>query len=385
MLYLTKVMIKILFDPQIFNEQKFGGISRVFTEMWTELSDINGIQVDCPLFYTDNIHFQESQLFSNSFQKKNKRLIKISKILRPYRPENLKKKNVSKTIELLKAQQFDLLVPTYYDPYFIPYLGNKPFVLTVHDMIHEMLPHFFENDHTTVPNKKLLIEKATKIIAISNSTKKDILTIYPQIDAAKIEVVPLAHSIKKATTTQPELPKKYILFIGHRWLYKNFPFFLKAIAPVLKANPDTHLLCAGGNSFTAEELQLIGELGVKQQVVQQNFRDDELAIYYKKALFFVFPSQYEGFGIPVLESMACGCPIILANHSSFPDVAGDAAVYFELDNAQDLTDKITLLIADPELRAKYSHDGLEQAKKFSWKKTAKEYLKIYRKVVTRSN
>ncbi|WP_200816319.1 glycosyltransferase family 4 protein [Pedobacter nyackensis] len=374
-------MIKILLDPKIFNEQKFGGISRYYTEMWSQLNEIKGIQIDCPLFYTENIHYQESPLFANSFQAKNSIFIKFSKIFRSYRPKKLKRKNTEKTIELLKKQQFDLFIPTYYDPYFIDHLKDKPFVLTVYDMIHELFPQYFRDDIVTVPNKKLLLEMATKIIAISNSTKNDILVLYPHVDASKIEVVHLAHAIKPELEIKLDLPQEYVLFIGNRGLYKNFTFFLKALAPVLKQNAQIHLLCAGGNPFTEEENQLISELNLEQQVIQQNFQDVELAIYYKKALFFVFPSEYEGFGIPVLESMACGCPVILANHSSFPEVAGEAAVYFELNNTADLTDKITLLLEDPKLRESYRLKGLEQAKKFNWKKTAMDCLNIYKKVL----
>src|SRR5690606_17671831 len=97
-----------------------------------------------------------------------------------------------------------------------------------------------------------------------------------------------------------------------------------------------HLVCAGGNEFTEEEWQLINKYGLREKVLQQNFADADLDSYYRNALCFVFPSQYEGFGIPVLESMACGCPVVLSNHSSFPEVAGNAGAYFEQDNAEDL-------------------------------------------------
>lgn len=125
---------------------------------------------------------------------------------------------------------------------------------------------------------------------------------------------------------------------------------------------------------------MIGELDIAAQVSQQNFQDDELAHYYKKALFFVYPSEYEGFGIPVLESMACGCPMILTNHSSFPEVAGDAGLYFELNHTTDLTNKMTMFLEDPNLREAYSLKGLEQVKRFSWEKTAMDSLSIYKAV-----
>lgn len=146
-------MIKILFDPQIFNEQKFGGISRVYTEIWTQLNKLEKVQVDCPLFYTKNIHFQQSPLFSDSFQKKNNVFIKLSKVLRSFRPKRLEQKNIEKTIALLNNQQFDVFIPTYYDPYFIDHLKGKPFILTVHDMIHELFPHYLGADLLTIPNK----------------------------------------------------------------------------------------------------------------------------------------------------------------------------------------------------------------------------------------
>ncbi|MGY0039758.1 glycosyltransferase [Pedobacter sp. NJ-S-72] len=153
------------------------------------------------------------------------------------------------------------------------------------------------------------------------------MRIYPNIPAEKIDIVYLAHTIKTEVQTEVQTPENYILFIGNRTVYKNFIFFLKAVVPILKNRKDLFILCAGGNDFNEEETQLISESGVGDQLIQRNFKDSELADYYKKALCFVFPSEYEGFGIPVLEAMACGCPVVLTNHSSFPEVAGDAGIY----------------------------------------------------------
>jgi glycosyltransferase involved in cell wall biosynthesis len=373
--------INILIDPQIFNEQKFGGISRYYTEIYAALKNKEGVEVNCPLLYTENIHFKESPLFNTSFQKKNAFLINYSKVFRPFLPRKLKKKNAREFISLLKAQEFDLFVPTYYNTDFLRYLGNKPFVLTVYDMIHELFPQYFLEDRDTVPNKKTLMEKATKIIAISESTKTDILSIYPHIDARKIEVVYLAHSIKTASNIKLDLPKKYILFVGNRLFYKNFIFFLRVVSPILKANPDLYLVCAGGNAFNDEEQELINNLNINSQILQKNFLDTELANYYQGAQCFVFPSAYEGFGIPVLEAMACGCPVILADHSSFPEVAGNAGIYFELNNAEDLSNKLNQLLENNNLRTEYKHKGLIQADKFNWQKTAEACLNIYKKSI----
>ncbi|MDO7744526.1 MAG: glycosyltransferase family 4 protein [Pedobacter sp.] len=374
-------MIKILLDPQIFTLQEFGGISRYYTEVYTFFDKEEQTQIICPLQYTDNIHFKESPLFKNSFQNKARFLIKYSKIFRSYAPRKLKRKNQEKAIDLLDKKEYDVFVPTYYDPYFLKFIGTKPYVLTVYDMIHEIYPSYFANDKSTVPNKKTLIENATKIIAISESTKNDIIKIYPNIPEDKIEVVYLAHTIKTETSIRLDLPEKYILFVGNRSIYKNFFFFLNAIADLILETPDLYIVCAGGNSFTKEEIELINKLDITDRIVQRNFKDAELACYYKQALCFVFPSEYEGFGIPVLESMACGCPVVLANHSSFPEVAADAGIYFELNDSNDLKGKIYSLINDSELRKQYSLKGIDQAKKFTWKKTAEESLKVYQSVI----
>lgn len=374
--------MKILLDPQTYNEQKFGGISRYYTELYLALSKMEGVKIECPVIYSNNLHLKEAGLFQNY-----RNIIFESRLCPKFiRKKFLKKskpKNIKNTIKVMKNNDFDVFIPTYYTPYFLEDLGAKPFVLTVYDMIHEILPQYFTRDLTTVKNKKLLMEKATKIIAISESTKRDILKIYPHIDASKIEIVYLSHSIKLTDKAHLDLPKEYILFVGNRTIYKNFLFFLRAAAPILKNNPNLYVVCAGGNKFNTEELELIKTLGLSGQMIQQNFEDSELATYYSKAKCFVFASEYEGFGIPVLESMACGCPVLLANHSSFPEVAGDAGIYFELNNEADLRNKIDEILKNDELRKEYIQKGLQQAQKFSWQKTAEDCLKVYQKAIAK--
>jgi len=370
-------MTRILLDTQIFDQQEFGGISRYFIELYTEFYKIKNLKIQFPLLYTDNLYFRESVFFESSFQKKHNFLIKNGKIFRPFLPRKLKRKSIQHTIRQLKEQTFDLFIPTYYDPYFVAHLKNKPFVLTVHDMIHELYPHYFANDPETIQNKRLLIEAATKIIAISENTKKDLLHFYPQIDAKKVEVVYLAHTITHEMTADQNLPEKYLLFVGKRSLYKNFNFFIKAVVPIMQQYPDIYIFCAGGNPFTSDELSLIDDLGLDGRVMQKNFEDRKLASYYKNALCFVFPSEYEGFGIPVLEAMAAGCPVILTNNSSFPEVAGDAGIYFESNNASDLERKLGELLKSSAFRELHIAKGIQQSRKFSWERTAQETMKVY--------
>ena len=370
-------MIRILIDPQIFDEQKFGGISRYFTEIYTLLKNTENVEVTCPILYTDNIHFKQSPLYNDSYQKKYRFFIKNSRIFRQFLPRKLRKKNAANFIELLKKQDFDLFVPSYYNTNFLNYIGNKPFVITVHDMIHELYPQYFVNDNSTVPNKKLLAEKATKIIAVSENTKQDLVKIYPHVDTSKIEVIYLAPPGDVSLGESPSLPDNYILFVGNRTLYKNFAFFINSISPLLKQKQDLYLLCAGGSEFDTEELELLAKLGITTQVKQQKFEDDELYYYYSQAKCFVFPSRYEGFGIPVLEAMTYGCPVVLAKHSSFPEVAGNAAVYFEFDNPNDLLSKVKMLLDNEDIRKQYRIKGMDHVKQFTWQKTAQQCLKVY--------
>jgi glycosyltransferase involved in cell wall biosynthesis len=372
--------MRVLLDPQTYNEQKFGGISRYYTELYLELNKVNGVNVESPIAYSDNLHLKEAGLFQGW-----KNTVAESSICPKFLSKKIlkkgKRKNIKNTIKAINEGNFDIFIPTYYTPYFLEHLNGKPYVLTVYDMIHEIFPQYFTKDLFTVKNKKLLMEKATKIIAISESTKQDIIKIYPHIDASRIEVVYLSHSIKANEKARVSLPKKYILFVGNRSIYKNFIFFLNSVAPLLKADADLFIVAAGGNKFNAEELQLIKDLKLSGQIVQQNFEDNELATYYSNAKCFVFASEYEGFGIPVLESMACGCPVVLANHSSFPEVAGDAGVYFELHNEEDLKNKVADLLENESLRTQYVQKGLDQVKHFSWQKTASDCLKVYQKAI----
>lgn len=370
--------MKIVLDPQIFNLQKYGGISRYYTEIFSCLSRKNSHTIVVPLYSTTNIYFNQSVLFTT--QKKVYFL--WIRLLYKLRILNKGKKNSRSKFflkEFLSKQDYDLFIPTYFDTYFIDFIGAKPFVLTVYDMIYELFPEYFLDDKKVVPNKLFLLEKAARIIAVSENTKKDIVNIYPHIDASKIDVVYHGCSIKINAKSAVTLPENYVLFVGTRALYKNFVFLVNSIAELLQNDPNLYLICAGGSDFETNENELICKLGIEKQIIHKHFEEDELGFFYSKAKCFVFPSLYEGFGIPVLEAMTCGCPVVLTNCSSFPEVAGSAGIYYELNNGEDLKNKIKDLIDNDFLRQEFSFRGLEQVKKFSWEKAASECLSAYKK------
>lgn len=368
--------IKIVLDPQIFSQQTYGGISRYYTEIFSELEKSEDVEVVLPLYYTDNFYLKSTNLLA-----KHKILTSFYNILSFFKisTKTLRKKNAEKFLkQLCQDNNYDVFVPTYYNPYFLELIGDKPFVLTVYDMIHELFPQYFSDDpYRVTENKKKLIYKATRIIAVSQNTKKDILKIFPDLDADKIHVIHHGSSIKIENDHKVDLPENYILYVGSRADYKNFKFLVNALKPILNENSDLFLLAAGGGKFTEEEDKFIQENDLVKQIKQSNFEENELGHFYKKAKFFVFPSQYEGFGIPVLESMACGCPVILSNTGSFPEVAGDAGLYFNSQSEDDLRKKIKMLLEDDNLRELFSKKGLEQVKKFDWKVAAEQCLKVY--------
>jgi glycosyltransferase involved in cell wall biosynthesis len=284
---------------------------------------------------------------------------------------------------MLKKRSFDLFHPTYYDPYFLEYLRGKPFVLTVHDMIHEKFANeFLRLKNKVILQKKELIKKARHIIAISESTKKDIIDIY-QIPESKISVVYLGYKqIANNCFHESNFPDKYILYVGDRALYKNFQFFLKSISSYLKMEEDLYLVCVGGREFTYDEKELINKFELASKMIHYpKVSDDFIRAAYQNALGFIFPSLYEGFGLPVLEAFVNGCPAVLSNTSSLPEVGGDAALYFDPRNSESILESVRKIVTDIKLREELKQRGYSRLKKFSWQKCAEETKQVYQSII----
>ena len=368
--------MKVLLDPQIFLIQKFGGISRLFVEVWKHSINNKEIDFECPLVYSENYHLNESGLEPrNIFNVLHKLNFKGTGRIK----DLLKASSIKKTKRKLIDQHFDVFLSTYYEPYFLDHIGKKPFILTVYDMIHEIFPEYFTSDAKTVSQKRLLIEKADKIIAISKQTKKDILKIYPNVSPEKIDVVYLSQTIIDNGVATTGLPANFILFVGNRGAYKNFKLFAETTVPFLKVDRSLYIVCAGGGKLSGKEIEMLEELNIAKQVIQRDYKDSELASFYKAARVFVFPSAYEGFGIPTLEAMKCGCPVILANSSCLPEVGGDAVLYFESNDKDSLAGAIDKILNDESVRKELIQKGLRQVNEFSWEKTAEGYFNVIKK------
>jgi glycosyltransferase involved in cell wall biosynthesis len=381
-------LMQLLYDHQIFTWQDYGGISRYFCELMSRFTSDPGIGFRLALRYSQNEHLQQHPELNRVWTNRNV-FFSDSRFF-----SGLQKKmhvnvlnhlfnNQRESVKLLKSQDFDLFHPTYYDLYFLRHLENKPYVLTVYDMIHEVFPDHFGRKDSIQSRKKMLADNAEQIIAISENTKKDIIH-YLDIPEDRIQVIYLADSLSgRINADHPtvpctmNVPEKYLLFVGNRSGYKNFSFLLEALAPVFKKNGKVHLICAGGGAFLKSEREMMRTMNLSTRVHPYPADDETLWFLYKHAYAFVFPSLYEGFGIPVLEAFSSGCPALLSDTSSLPEVGGDAAVYFDPADRDSLTDAIDRILSDEIFRDEMVLKGEKRSKLFSWEKTAEMTKTVY--------
>ena len=291
--------------------------------------------------------------------------------------------NQGESERLLKKQDFDVFHPTYYEPYFLKYLQKKPFVLTVYDMIHEHFPNYFKANDQTRVWKKQLIENAAIIIAISENTKQDILK-FTNADPDRIHVIylgnPFEHINHEQSTPGPDVllfEKPYLLFVGDRSRYKNFDFFIESVAEMLFKHDELHVICAGSSPFTNEEKKLLKNLNISHKVHHIKINDTILKNLYQNARAFVFPSIYEGFGLPILEAFSCGCPAIISKSSSLPEIGGDGAIYFNPSDKESIILAIENVLFNERNRDNLIEKGYDRLKFFSWEKTANKTKKNY--------
>ncbi|MBO0930950.1 glycosyltransferase family 4 protein [Fibrella aquatilis] len=364
--------MNILYDHQTFSLQTYGGISRYHAEL------IGGIN------RTTNDHASASVLISNNeYLEENG--VNIMSFLPDYQVKGKGKfiysVNQYYSIKRLKLNRFDVFHATYYDNYFLPYLKGKPYVVTFHDMIYEKFSHQYADlakDLNIVSNKKRLAEQAAKIIAVSQHTKNDIVELL-NIDPHKVSVIYHGSSLSIKKNDFVNEPCKYILYVGNRHMYKNFIGLLNSLNYLLKKY-NIKLLCAGGGFFTKEEKSLINSLNMYDNIEHCNINDESLQTIYQRAIGFIFPSFYEGFGIPILEAFACGCPCVVSNVSSLPEVAGDAALYIDPKSPESIRDAVEQLITKPELRSTLIQRGYKQLSKFSWARAVNETLIVYQSI-----
>lgn len=382
--------MKVLYDLQAFDMQTHGGVSRCFAELYSHRPAF--VDAHISVKETDNVYLQElgfppkGTLYKNFLCDKDTKLkhflFKLKYNIKYGKFSRLDKRpliNLFETESVLKKGDFDIFHPTFFDDYFLPFLGKKPFVITVHDMI----PEIFSIDKHQVEQKLAIIPKATHIVAVSERTKQDLVRIM-HVPEEKVSVI--YHGSDEEpympSTTAP-IAEEYILFVGTRYEYKNFKAFCKSCVGILKRHPQLKIVCTGV-PFSPEEIQFFESLGINERMVHKFVQtSQELLDLYHYAFTFVYPSKYEGFGIPILEAYKADCPVMLNRASCFPEIAGDAAVFFDLNSEKsDFEEQFeTLYRLTGDERGELIQRQRERMKLYSWSKSAAQLADVYKDVL----
>lgn len=361
--------MKILYDGQIYAAQTTGGVNRYFANIIDRLPQdvyptLTSLHRGNKLHYPNhpNLTLQE---------------------YRDFWPQRISLRIRHHYFRWLNNRQtFDILHPTNYHRLTHEPLGQirPPLVITVYDMIHELFADALDPEGFTTRAKQAAVQAADAIICISENTRNDLLTYFPDV-ASKTVVTHLASEFSRdwsyGDESVPTHP--YFLYVGSRLKeYKNFDTVLIAFSKAISINPDL-ILCVVGSPFNAHEQQQIAELKLVDRVQHYQYTSDtHLAKLYRCSIAFIYPSLYEGFGIPPLEAMACGTAVVASDSSSIPEVVGDAGILFDPKAVRDLVDIMLNLFDSPIERAQLIAKGYQRSKQFSWDKTAAQTLALYR-------
>lgn len=345
--------MKILFDHQIFSSQVFGGISRYHIQLLKYL----GTEWELPLFCSNNFYLKELITIPGFFPSAN------------FRGKNriLERLNRTRSVSAIKKGKFDIFHPTFYGSYALPYLKNKPLVLTLHDMTHDRFPEL-PAAKWEKKEKYAMAQRADAVIVPSQFTADELMELY-NIPSGKIYVV--YHGGPEWEMPPMPVEETRFLFVGTRVGYKNFTVVLEA----LKMVPESTLLIAGKPLNNAEKT-VVNDLGIQKQIKVVNASDEELKKLYASSSALIFPSRMEGFGLPVLEAFAANCPVICSDIPVFHEVGGEAALYFQPDSPADLARAMR-----ENMKHRFTENIANQRAKFSWQKCAAETRNVYENVL----
>ena len=367
--------MKILFDHQIFSIQKYGGASKYFCEL---LKRLPRAYWDTTTLFSINEYIKTARLFSffdlvpdHYFKGKAMLMNNLNKIYSYYR---------------LKYDNYDIFHQTHFGNYCLKVIKQKKMVTTFHDINHSKYPDLypkkmFINLKRITSLQKKSLDRADVVIAVSHNTKKDLIDLW-NLKPEKIVVI--HHGIDKNkienSGNKRITPNPFVLFVGSRYSFKNFDRAALAFSIVSKDHPELNLICTGSR-FSNEEIKRLSQLKIINKTIQVCADEQMMATLYSDATMFIYPSLNEGFGMPILEAMLYGCPVLLSNTGSFPEIAGNAGVYFDPYNVDDIAEAIKLLLEQTKLREEKINLGYEQLKLFSWEKTAEEHLMVYNSLI----
>ena len=348
----------VLFTGDIFRLQPRGGITRYFDELIPRL--------ERPSRVLAGLH-QSRAVPTGRFES--------AVYMAPFRLSPRPRALINGWVDSIRIRRNsgEILHPTYFrDPKSLPSL---PMVLTVYDMAHERFPDLFRrrwwNSGDPARWKKAIADRADRIVCISESTRRDLIDLL-KIDERKTRVIHCGAMDWSGVRSElvPHVEGPFFLWVGERHTYKNFATTLEAWA-ASKAAAGTSILCVGGGPLRAEER--------RAAVRQTALRDAQLKWAYERAAGLLYTSRCEGFGLPLVEAMSLGCPVVASNVSSIPEVAGEAAIYVDPTDRESIRDGIERCLAQgrdetqtARLRARAAH--------FSWDRCAEAHEALYREL-----
>jgi glycosyltransferase involved in cell wall biosynthesis len=289
-----------------------------------------------------------------------------------------------------------------HSPHYVrPLFCTIPSVVTIHDCIHLLFPQYLPNRMAFRYARFVMgsaIRNSSIVFTVSEASRADILRFYPSTDPAKVHVVPNAidaellvdpgEAERERVRERYQIRGRFVLFAGNVKPHKNLERLIRAFARVRcqEGNEDLRLVLIGDDvSRYASLRRTADEAGVRQEVRFFGFVPHEtLAALYRMATVFAFPSLYEGFGLPPLEAMACGTPVVTSRISSLPEVVGDGALLVDPYNEDDIAQGIARLLDDQDLRARLVERGLERAASYSWARSVRQIHAGYLKALGRT-
>lgn len=365
--------MKIAYDHQIFAGQAYGGISRYFCEIAERIGAFQycDVTVYAP-FYVN--------VFVKSTPQAVLRGVRIPDVPRTRRlRERLGAAVVKQT---LRHSPPDVVHETYYTDTTVAPKSSR-IVVTVHDMINEKLPLLMSPRDMTTQLKVEAVRRADHIICVSETTKRDLIDILG-IGSSNISVIYHGWSLRIPEWKQicyDRARNPFVLYVGLRGGYKNFQKFLQAYGDSPSLKHDFKLVCFGGPTFSKGEMDSITKLGLHGRVSWVSGDDCTLRTLYSSATCLVYPSLYEGFGIPVVEAMGYGCPVVCSSAGSLPEVAADAAEYFDPSDSESIRMSIQNVVYSEDRCNTLIARGRRRAMQFSWERCARETFEVYSSLI----
>lgn len=287
----------------------------------------------------------------------------------------------------LARDRVDLVLSPFVESPIVPI----PSIAVVHDLTPLVIPGVCSPDYTLLFRWSLLrLRRATLLIADSRYTRDDLLKL-PEFAERWVEVVPLATDIgdldETGSSAVQAVPagERFVLYVGGFMRHKNLPRLLEACAELRHEIPHRLVLVGALRARPARALaEDVRRFGLQDRVtVLSDISEAQLAGLYRTCELFVYPSRYEGFGLPVLEAMACGAPVLCSRASAIPEVGGEAVRYFDADSRTDLVSGIRDLLTDARARSRLSELGKSRAREFGWEQTAERYSALMRDALAR--